>query len=246
MSTPDAELLRALRETLAGAADPERAEAMRAYMRSEMPYRGIASPRLRSLLRPVLDAHPLPDEETWQATVRSLWDDAAFREERYAALALARHRRYGEHRQVHTLPLYEHLVRTGAWWDLVDETATHLVRELLLDHPAEVSPVVRSWAADDLWLRRAALICQVGTRERCDQDLLAAVIEDNLDGSTRGTPARSAYGREFFIRKAIGWALRDHARTDPAWVSRFVADHEHDLSGLSRREALKHLGPVQP
>ena len=78
------------------------------------------------MLRPLLAHHPL-DEETWQATVLELWDEAGFREERYAALALARHRLHREHRQVHTLGLYEHLIRTGAWWDLVDETSTHLV-----------------------------------------------------------------------------------------------------------------------
>jgi 3-methyladenine DNA glycosylase AlkD len=247
MESADRELVRMLREVLAALADPARATGMQAYMRSAMPYRGISAPTLRAALRPVLAAHPLPDEEVWQATVRDLWDGAAFREERYAALALARHRLHREHQQVHTLDLYEHLVRTGAWWDLVDETATHLVRDLLLAHPAEVSPVVRTWAvSEDLWVRRAAIICQVGAGERCDQDLLASVVEDNLDGSTRTTPAVSPYGREFFIRKGIGWALRDHARTDPAWVVQFVASHEDRLSGLSRREALKHLDGALP
>lgn len=242
MTSADTALLHSIREVLASAADPDNAGAMQAYMKSPMPYRGIAAPALRSLLRPVLAGHPLPDEETWHATVLGLWDGAEFREERYAALALARHPRYREHQQVHTLGLYEHLVRTGAWWDLVDETATHLVRGLLLAHPGAVSPVICSWAvADDMWLRRSAIICQVGTRDRCDQDLLATTIGHNLDGSTRNTPALSPYGREFFIRKAIGWALRDHARIDPDWVLRLVEAHEAELSGLSKREALKHV-----
>jgi 3-methyladenine DNA glycosylase AlkD len=102
--------------------------------------------------------------------------------------------------------------------------------------------VIRGWAeADDLWVRRAAVICQVGTREQCDQELLAACIQANLDGSTRSTPPVSPYGREFFVRKAIGWALRDHARTDPRWVLDFVDAHRSGLSGLSQREALKHV-----
>ena len=241
MGSADIDLVRIVRATLASAADPGNAGPMQAYMKSAMPYRGIPAPALRSLLRPVL-AHALLDEETWHATVLELWDGAEFREERYAALALARHRHAREYQQVHTLGLYEHLIRTGAWWDVVDETATHLVRGLLLAHPEEVSPVVRSWAVDDdLWVRRSAIICQVGTRDRCDQDLLTWAIEQNLDGSTRSTPAGSPYGREFFIRKAIGWALRDHARTDPDWVRAFVAAHESELSGLSKREALKRL-----
>ncbi len=95
--------------------------------------------------------------------------------------------------------------------------------------------------ADDVWVRRSAIICQVGAKNALDQSLLAEVIEANLDGSTRTTPAVSPYGREFFMRKAIGWALRDHARVDPEWVRAFVDRHHDELSGLSRREATKHL-----
>ncbi len=242
MGTADTDLVRTVREMLASAADLGNAAAMQAYMKCAMPYRGIAAPALRSLLRPVLGTHAFPDEQTWHATVLELWDVAEFREERYAALALARHRHAREYQQVHTLGLYEHMIRTGAWWDLVDETATHLVRDLLLAHPEAVSPVIRSWAeADDMWVRRSAIICQVGTRDGCDQHLLAGVIGQNLDGSTRTTPAVSPYGRELFIRKAIGWSLRDHVRTDPEWVLEFVAAHDSELSGLSKREALRHV-----
>jgi 3-methyladenine DNA glycosylase AlkD len=241
VAAADVDLVSAVRRALAEAADPAKAGPMQAYMKSEMPYRGIPSPDLKAVLRPLLAGHPL-DEETWQATVLDLWDRADFREERYAALTLARHRLHREHRQAHTLALYEHLIRSGAWWDVVDETSTHLVRELLLAHPDEVRPVIQEWAvADDLWVRRSAIICQVGTKDACDQSLLAEAIEANLDGSTRTTPAVSPYGREFFIRKGIGWALRDHARADPDWVRAFVDRHHDELSGLSRREALKHL-----
>ena len=242
MAAYDFELVRAIRAALEDAGDPAKAGPMQTYMKSELPYRGVSSPALKATLRPLLADHPL-DEEIWHATILELWDGATFREERYAALALARHRLHREHRQPHSLGLYEHLLRSGAWWDLVDETSTHLVREVLLDHPREVAPVIREWAvADDLWVRRSAIICQVGAKDRCDQSLLAEVIEANLDGSTRTTPAVSPYGREFFIRKGIGWALRDHARADPDWVRAFVDGHHDVLSGLSRREALRHVG----
>jgi 3-methyladenine DNA glycosylase AlkD len=238
--TADADLVEAIRDSLALAADPERAAPMQAYMKSEMPFRGIPSPALKSLLRPLLAEHALPDPDVWSATVRELWDHASFREERYAALALARHRLHRDHQQPEALDLYEHLVRTGAWWDLVDETA-HLVGGVLLAHP-EVTPVLEGWAeADDLWLRRTAIICQVGARERLDQRLLTLAVDANLDGSTRATPPLSPHGREFFVRKAIGWALRDHARTDPDWVRAFVAARDDTLSGLSKREALRRL-----
>lgn len=86
------------------------------------------------------------------------------------------------------------------------------------------------WAVDtDMWKRRSAIICQLGAKAETDLDLLEAAIVPSL-GS-----------KEFFLRKAIGWALRQYARTDPAWVARYVAVHETELSPLSRREALKHI-----
>jgi 3-methyladenine DNA glycosylase AlkD len=104
------------------------------------------------------------------------------------------------------LDLNEHLVRTGAWWDLVDEIATHLVQGVLLAHPRRPTRCCARAVSDDLWVRRSAIICQCGTREQCDQSLLAEAVRANLDGSTRTTPAGSPYGRERFVRKAIGWA----------------------------------------
>lgn len=225
------ELVKDVRAGLAAAGDPARAPAMQAYMKSELPYRGVPAPSCRTIFRTTIAAHPLPDRGAWLATVHELWDRASHREERYAALALVRDRRYAAYRDPDALPLYRHLVVTGAWWDLVDDIASHLVGPLLLDHPAQARPVVLGWAIeDDRWLRRTSVICQLGAGDRTDLDLLTAAAEANLDDP------------DFFLRKAIGWALRQHARTDPGWVRGFVADHDDRISGLSRREALKHLG----
>ena len=132
---------------------------------------------------------------------------------------------------------HHHLVVTGAWWDLVDPLASHQVGRILGLDRASVSPAVRAWAReDDLWVRRTAVLCQLGSKADTDTDLLGDVLVANLQGSP--------YGREFFIRKAVGWALREYAKTDPAWVREFVAAHDADLSGLSKREALKHLDAV--
>ena len=203
---------------------------MQAYMKSALPFHGVSSPDFRVIMRDVLATHPLPDRATWLATVLALWDDAGHREERYAALTVAKDRRYAGHPDPDVLALYRHLVVTGAWWDLVDDVATHLVGPLLLEHPGRVRPTVASWATEeDRWLRRTAVICQVGAKDRTDVPLLTTAVEANLDD------------RDFFLRKAIGWALREHARTDPAWVRAFVELHGDQLSNLSRREALKHL-----
>ncbi|WP_418605626.1 DNA alkylation repair protein [Georgenia sp. SUBG003] len=187
---------------------------------------------LRVLAEP---AHAIDDAGAWEATVRTLWDEAGYREERHAAIALARHSRYRAWAtDPPALPLYRHLVVTGAWWDLVDDVAAHLLAPLVRAHP-ELAGTVRAWAADeDLWVRRSAILAQLGASERTDTRLLADCVEANLAGSRHGS--------EFFVRKAIGWALRDYARTDPVWVAGHVAALGDRLSPLSRREALKHLG----
>ena len=127
------------------------------------------------------------------------------------------------------LALLRHLITTGAWWDHVDELASRPLGDLLRSHPGTVTPLLRGWAhEEDLWLRRSAIIAQLFSREATDLALLTEAIEASIAD------------RDFFARKAIGWALRQYAHTDAAWVQAFVAAHP-DLSPLSRREALLHL-----
>jgi 3-methyladenine DNA glycosylase AlkD len=164
------------------------------------------------------------------ATVGELWHGAAFREERYAAIDLTGHRLYRAYQRPDALALYDELIVTGAWWDYVDEIARRRVGPILRASPAEVAPLMRSWAVDDdLWRRRTAILCQLGARSAVDLQLLQDVVEPNLAH------------REFFIRKAIGWALRDYAWHNPDWVRSYVDRHADRLSPLSYREATKHL-----
>jgi 3-methyladenine DNA glycosylase AlkD len=221
-----APLLSAIRDALVEAADADRAPGMQAYMKSAMPFRGVPVPSVRSIVKAAVRAHPSLALEELETAVRTLWDEAQFREERYAASALLA-TTVGSGR-LELVPLYEHLTTTGAWWDHVDDLA-HRIADLHDAHPAETAAIVRHWStAADLWLRRLAILSQLGRKDRVDPALLAEVIEPSIAD------------REFFIRKAIGWALRDYARVQPEWVRAFVADHD-DLSGLSQREALKHL-----
>lgn len=236
------ELARRIRSTLREHADPERAVLQQAYMKSAMPFLGLGNTQRRTVLKPVLDEEvpQLASHAAWESAIRSLWDGATHREERYAALQIARHRAATGWRSEGALALYRHLIESGAWWDLVDEVATHLVRDELLAAPPRVAPIIREWAGDPhLWVRRAAILSQIGARQRTDPDLLADVIVPNLERA----PSAGATGRQdFFIRKAIGWALRDHARLDPDWVERFVDDHRQRLAGLTIREALRGSG----
>jgi 3-methyladenine DNA glycosylase AlkD len=230
-----AELVARVRAEIAAAADPERAVHQQAYMKSAMPFRGVPMPEVRRITKAALREHPLEAQAALLDAVTTLWDAAAYREERYAALTVLQVPKHRRWRDPTLLLLYEHLVLTGRWWDVVDDLATHAVGELLVADPGRVAPVIRRWAAsDDLWLRRAALVSQVGARDRTDANLLADVIDAVL-------APPEALSRDFFTRKGVGWALRDYARTDPVWVRSFVAAHAGRLSPLSIREATKHL-----
>lgn len=225
-------LAEALRRGLAERADPARAPGMQAYMKSAMPYRGVSTPEHRRLVREVLTAvGPPADRASWEATVRELWDGASFREERYVAVDLCRHRSARAWQDPAAVAMYDHFVVTGAWWDHVDAVAIGLLAPILRSDRADVEPVVRTWIDDDdPWRRRTAIILQNRAKADTDTALLADAI------------LASAHDRGFFLRKGIGWALREYAKTDPAWVRTFVEVHGDRLSPLSRREALKHLG----
>jgi 3-methyladenine DNA glycosylase AlkD len=212
----------AIRTGLALRADPAAAPGMQAYMKSTMPFRGVAAPARAALLRTLPE---LDDPAVAVRAAEELWDGATYREERYLATALARRAPPDPAR----LPLYRHWIITSAWWDHVDEIAARLVGPLLLAYPDVVRPAMREWARDpDRWLRRTAVVCQLGAKERTDRALLAEAIEANLDDG------------DFFLRKGIGWALRQYGRVEPGWVRDFVDAHPA-LSPLSRKEALRHL-----
>jgi 3-methyladenine DNA glycosylase AlkD len=229
-ATPRRDIVDAVRAGLSAAADPAAAAPMQTYMKSKQPYYGVRMPEVRRISKAIFTANLIDDRPSFEATVRALYDEATHREERYAALGLVAHRFYRRFATPASLPLYEHLIRTGAWWDLVDETA-HRVGDVLRAYRGEVTPVIDSWAtSDSLWVRRAAIICQVGHKTDTDLGLLTRAIEPNIAD------------RDFFIRKAIGWALREVGYVEPDWVRQFVATHD-DLAPLSKREALRRIGP---
>ena len=126
--------------------------------------------------------------------------------------------------------LYERMVSEGAWWDLVDSIAAGIIGNVVLNERARMRPVLNAWIdCDDMWLRRTAIISQLEHKESTDAWML-------FDFCTR-----RAFEKEFFIRKAIGWALRQYARTNPEAVTEYLLENRDSLSGLSFREAAKHL-----
>jgi len=166
--------------------------------------------------------------------VLAIWNAAGFREERYGAIALTGHRSARPLQTPDALAMYEHMIMTGAWWDYVDDIAVHRVGPLLASHPREMRKTMVAWSTSpDMWKRRTSIICQVLAKDATDLKLLYACIEPSLAST------------EFFLRKAIGWALRSYASHDADEVVRYVDKHARWLSGLSKREALKNVGQVQ-
>lgn len=228
--TPRRVLVEAVRRGLAARADAAKAPAMQAYMKSAMRYRGVPTPALRALCRQVFAAPRLASFTAWRDTVLELWRGAAYREERYAAIELTGHRFYRDFQTMAALPIYEEMIVSGAWWDYVDVIATQRLGELLRRYPTPMTKAMRAWArGDDLWKRRSAILCQLSFKRATDLDLLYHCIDRAMDEP------------EFFLHKAIGWALREYAKTDPRAVVRYVRANAKRLSPLSQREALRNL-----
>jgi 3-methyladenine DNA glycosylase AlkD len=204
--------------------DPDRATAMSAYMRHQFAFLGIPAPLRQASNKAVFSSFGVKQKPLEPEFVLVLWQ-LPEREYQYTALDYLHfcHKRL----EPDHLELLETLICSKSWWDTVDSLAP-LVGIVVLRHP-ELLEQVDTWAShENFWLRRVAILYQLRYKRQTDVGrLFAAIVQNSLD-------------KEFFIRKAIGWALREYARTDAKAVQDFVFDHP-ELSGLSRREALKHL-----
>ncbi len=212
-----------LTAAFAAAGDPDRARAMAAYMRRQFPVLGIPTPVRRRLGREVLAGLDVPTRPDWRAVVRACW---ALPEREYQYFGADYACRYAA---VGDLDTARCLIVTKSWWDTVDALASRLVGPLVRADPA-LLPLIDDWAAgEELWLARAALLHQLRYREHTDANRLFGYCD------------QLAARPDFFLRKAIGWALREYARTEPAAVRDYVESRRGRLSGLSVREALRNL-----
>jgi 3-methyladenine DNA glycosylase AlkD len=229
------ELAAVLRARLAAIADPALAPAMQAYMKSAMPFLGVPTPPRRKAVAEALRGNACETPQALSELVLELWREATHREERYAALDLLRITGHRKLLTAELLPLARELLDGAKWWDFNDELSGHLLPRLLLASPARVKPLLRTWARGaDLWDRRAAMLAQRGLK---GEDFDAPLFYDCILPSV-GDPA---LGREFFICKGMGWALRERAYTAPDEVLAFCEEYDHRLSPLTRREALRVL-----
>lgn len=216
-----------VQQQLQAAANHEKAGPMAAYMKTTMPFYGVQNPARLEIRKQLTVMVPTLNRTEYRNLVRALWA-LPFREEKYLAIAVARHHR--DQIVPSMLPMYRSMIVTGAWWDFVDEIAINLVGKLLADHPEQIGAEMDRWITDDhLWVRRSAIIAQIKHKEHTDESRLFRYCVER------------AHETDFFIRKAIGWALREYAKTNPQAVRAFVDKNADQLSGLSRREATKHL-----
>jgi 3-methyladenine DNA glycosylase AlkD len=207
--------------------NPAQAEPMKKYMRNQFEYLGIKSPQVSGLLREHIHDHGLPPLDKLDIISRELWS-LPQREFQYAAMSLMGklENKVGSE----FITTIEYLITTKSWWDTVDVLAGHAVGTQFKRFPEVKAKYLKKWRkSDNFWLRRTTLLFQLGYKKETDFDLMCELIKENLGSD------------EFFINKAIGWALRQYAHTNPAPVKKYVKATK-DLSPLSRREALKNIG----
>ena len=208
-------------------ANSAQAGPMKKYMREQFEYLGIKTPQRATLMKELISEHGLPPFDELDVISRELWS-LPQREFQYTATGLLG--RLENKLEPEFITTIEYLLITKSWWDTVDTLAGNAVGTHFKRFPKVREKYLKKWRkSDNFWLRRTTLLFQLGYKKETDFDLMCELIKDNLGSD------------EFFINKAIGWALRQYAHTNPAPVKKFVKATK-ELHPLSRREALKNIG----
>lgn len=216
-----------LQEIFALRANTERAVGQRAYMKSSMPFWGITKPEVDRLSKALFKLNQPANNDEYRATVRYIFQSAQYREEWYAGLNYAM--MFKKYITPANVDLYLWINSNTNWWDIVDTASVHLIGKSL-HNDASLQSYLNQWISDEnMWVRRTALITQLMYKKDTNKGLLASLIQQTM------------HEKEFFIRKAIGWALRQYSKTNPAFVKEFIATHSDKLSNLSRKEGSKYL-----
>lgn len=208
-------------------ANAKRAAASKAYVRNLFDYYGLTTPERRAVQKIFHEEVALPPFEAVPEIAKKLWNKPQ-RELQYFAMEL--YEKYKKHFSKKDVPVFEYMIRNKSWWETVDFIAPKLIAALHLKHPELQEENCKRWMkSNHLWLMRAAIIHQNLYKTKTNEKLLFSLILQCTDHP------------DFFIRKAIGWSLRQYARTNAAAVKRFVKVNERSLSELSKKEALKHI-----
>ena len=205
--------------------DQKKADGAKAYLLHQFEFFGLQTPLRRSLSKAFYKTHPIDNHNELSAFIKACFAQPQ-RELHYFAIELL-----GFHNKLwgkKTLPLIEWIITHQSWWDSVDSTNSNVISKFFLKYPEHIATTTYKWnQSNNPWLKRMSILFQLTYKKNTNTKLLAAYIEHSIEEE------------DFFIRKAIGWALRSYAYTNPKWVIHFVKAHPN-LSPLSKREALKH------
>lgn len=214
-----------LEEKFKVAADPSRALQMEKYMKDRFPFFGIQANPRRAICSEFMKEYGLPEKKDLFEVISQLWEKEE-REFQHFGAELAN--RYKKNIEGNDLEMYRWMLVQKSWWDSVDFIAANLVGSYFRIFKQNASPTMKDWLdTNNMWLQRTTLIFQLKYKKETDLELLSRQIKALKDS------------KEFFIRKAIGWSLREYSKTDPDWVQEFVFSTQ--LSPLSKREALKRI-----
>ncbi|WP_152655462.1 DNA alkylation repair protein [Oceanobacillus sp. CFH 90083] len=217
------EYTQAIHDLLIENEDTEDAVKMKKYMRNQFAFLGIRAPERKVLVKSLLEKHGNPPEEHFQEIMYELWK---LPEREYQSIALDLMDRRIKRFKEEDIELLEHLIVNKSWWDTVDWIASKHAGHYFLQYPKNIKSITGRWiASKNIWLQRAAILFQLKYKKQTDEDLLYNYIN------------RCLGSEEFFINKAIGWALREYSKTNPESVLEFV--HQTPLARLSEMEAMK-------
>ncbi|MDP8240542.1 MAG: DNA alkylation repair protein [Candidatus Hatepunaea meridiana] len=220
-------LITEIRSAYRSAANAENALAMRNYMKSEMLFHGVKSAMRKEINSIVFRKFKIISFAEYECVIRELWA-TEYREERYSAISFAR--KHKKFQTLDALPIYRMMIETGAWWDFVDEIAAHLIGNMLQTFPAEMKEELKRWIKDDnLWIRRTAILAQLRFKKDTDHEMLFDFCRQCLDEKT------------FWIRKAIGWALRQYSKDEPDRVREFFNKYRDRMSTVTLKEVVKYI-----
>jgi 3-methyladenine DNA glycosylase AlkD len=223
MITPD--YLKPLTEVIRNHENAEQAIRMKKYMKNQFEFFGIPSPKRKEIYRQHWKEHGYIPDNQKEKVLKLCWN-APQRELQYFAMETLG-RKAGK-ATVQEIELYEYMITNKSWWDTVDYIAANLAGMYFRLYPEKINAVTDRWIeSGNLWLRRSCLLFQLKYKNDTDTQLLEHIIDPLVNEN------------EFFIRKAIGWILREYSKTNPEYVMRYVNNHK--LSGLSEREALKWI-----
>src|SRR5574343_121773 len=217
--------LNELKKLFSISANPEQRDGMKAYMLNQFDFYGIKTPERDKIVKAYIKANPLKTIEEVNGIARKMW---AFKERewQYAAIDVFRYHHPLWEEQV--IDLIESCLTTKSWWDTVDGIGSDWIPVYFSSYANQIIPVTERWnQSDNIWLQRSSILFQRSYKKNTNTHLLAKYI------------LQHQLSKEFFIQKAIGWALREYSKTNPAWVKSFV--ESHDLAPLSKREALKKM-----